>query len=235
MTSTNNILELKDLSKYYSGTQALTDVDLDIPRGQIIGLLGPNGSGKTTLIKIISGLLMKYKGEVKVNGEAVGPSTKAIVSYLPDKSIFGEWMRAKDAFDVFEDFFEDFNRSKAQDMMKSLNLDENQRLKTMSKGMLEKFQLVLVMSRKAQLYLLDEPIAGVDPATRDYILDTILKNYNEDGTIILSTHLIQDVEKIFDSVIFLKEGRIELYGNVDDIRAEKGKSIDELFREVFKC
>ena len=213
----------------------LDGVDLSIGRGKIIGLLGPNGSGKTTLIKILCGLLQPTSGTLAINGQSVGPETKAIISYLPDRMYFADWMKATDLFDLFRDFYQDFDYDKALAMCRSLGVEPKDRLKSMSKGTKEKVQLVLVMARKAQLYLLDEPIAGVDPAARDFILRTILTNYNEDGTVLISTHLIADIEKVLDEVIFLKSGRIMLHSTVDDIRERQGKSVDALFREVFAC
>ncbi|MGL4485300.1 MAG: ABC transporter ATP-binding protein [Anaerovoracaceae bacterium] len=230
-----SIIKTENLTKYYNSSRALDKVNLEIEKGKIVGLAGPNGSGKTTIFKIICGLLTKYQGRVFIDGEPIGPESKKKIAYLPDRTMFGDWMKAKDAMEMFQDFFPDFDYMKAKNMLQSLKLDENQRLKTMSKGMLEKFQLALVMSRKAELYILDEPLAAVDPATRDYILETILNNYNTEGTILISTHLIQDVEKVFDEVIFINEGKIDLFGNVDDIRDKYGKSIDELFREKYRC
>lgn len=228
------ILVCKGLTKNYSGKQALRNVDLEIGRGKIVGLLGPNGSGKTTLIKILNGLLTPTMGEALVDGEVPGVHTKSIISYLPDKTYFADWMKVKDVLDMFEDFYKDFNRQKAEAMCASMNIDLSMKIKTMSKGTKEKVQLVLVMSRDAQLYLLDEPIAGVDPAARDYILNTIINNYNEEGTVIISTHLISDIERVLDEVIFIKEGEILRHSTVDEIKAEEGKSIDGVFRESFK-
>ena len=230
-----SILECKALSKRFGATQALESIELELEGGHIVGLLGPNGSGKTTLIKLCNGLLTPTGGTVRINGMAPGAGTKAIVSYLPERNALPEWMTTAQAVDYYADFFEDFNRDRAKEMIANLGLQENQRIKTMSKGTREKLQLILTMSREAKLYLLDEPIGGVDPATRDYILHTIISNYNPDATIIISTHLITDVEPILDEVIFLREGRVVLYNSVDNIREEKGKSVDELFREVFKC
>lgn len=230
-----SILECKALSKRFGATQALESIELELEGGHIVGLLGPNGSGKTTLIKLCNGLLTPTGGTVRINGMAPGAGTKAIVSYLPERNALPEWMTTTQAVDYYADFFEDFNRDRAKEMIANLGLQENQRIKTMSKGTREKLQLILTMSREAKLYLLDEPIGGVDPATRDYILHTIISNYNPDATVIISTHLITDVEPILDEVIFLREGRVVLYNSVDNIREEKGKSVDELFREVFKC
>lgn len=230
-----SLLECRKLNKNYGGTFALNDIDLQIETGRIVGLLGPNGSGKTTLIKLVNGLLTPTGGEVLIDGKAPSPETKAIVSYLPERNALPNWMTAKQAMDYYADFYEDFNRDKARDMIASLSLDEKQRIKAMSKGTREKLQLILVMSREAKLYLLDEPIGGVDPATRDYILRTIIGNYSENASVIISTHLIADVEQVLDDVIFLREGRVELHESVDNIRNEKGTSVDALFREVFRC
>lgn len=229
------ILECNNMTKTFNGKTALQDVNLKIPTGRIIGLLGPNGSGKTTFIKLCNSLLTPTKGELFIDGKKPGIETKAVVSYLPERSYLNEWMKVKDVIEMFEDFYHDFNSEKAYDMLSKLHLQPDDKLKTMSKGTKEKVQLILVMSREAKLYLLDEPIGGVDPAARDYILETILKNYNEDATIIISTHLISDIEKILDDIIFLKEGQVVLTKTVDEIREEEGKSIDSLFREVFKC
>ncbi|NCB41465.1 MAG: ABC transporter ATP-binding protein [Clostridia bacterium] len=230
-----DLVEIINVTKTYQHKEALSNLNLSLKPGHIVGLLGPNGSGKTTLMKILTGAIKDYTGSVTISGEAIGPKTKALVSYLPDVSYFSTWMRPLDVIALFKDFYADFDESKCLEMVKRLGLDEKQRIKTMSKGMVEKFQLSLVMSRNAMLYVLDEPIGGVDPAARDYILDTILSNYNEDGTIFISTHLISDVERLFDTVVFLKEGEIVLNGEIDTIREKEGKSIDQLFREVFKC
>jgi ABC-2 type transport system ATP-binding protein len=230
-----NILECKNLTKAFGTKIALDNVTLTIPSGRIIGLLGPNASGKTTFIKLCNDLLTPTSGEILIGGNKPGVETKKIVSYLPERNYLNNWMRVSDILDFFEDFYSDFNTEKAYDMLKSLNINPQDRLKTMSKGTKEKVQLILVMSRKAKLYLLDEPIGGVDPAARDYILDTIIRNYSENSTIILSTHLIYDIEKILDDVIFIKEGKVVLTKTVDEIREESGKSVDSLFREVFKC
>ena len=230
-----NIIKTDNVSKAYNGKNVLNNINLELKKGHIIGLLGPNGSGKTTLMKILTGTMMDYTGNVLIEEKPVGVKTKAIVSYLPDSSYFSSWMKPIDLIQMFSDFYEDFDSEKCQKMLDSLGLDKNQRIKTMSKGMIEKMQLCLVMSRNARLYVLDEPIGGVDPAARDYILDTILSNYNEDSTILMSTHLIPDVERIFDTYVFFKEGNIVMQGEIDDIREREGKSIDELFREVFKC
>ncbi|NLI60000.1 MAG: ABC transporter ATP-binding protein [Clostridiales bacterium] len=231
----NNILECRDLSKNFGPTRALMDVNLSIGRGKIVGLLGPNASGKTTLIKLCNDLLTPNKGELLIGGHKPGIETKKIVSYLPERTYLNDWMRVSEIIDFFKDFYDNFVPEKAYDMLNKLNINPNDRLKTLSKGTKEKVQLILVMSREAELYLLDEPIGGVDPAARDYILDTILSNYNENATVIISTHLISDIEKILDDIIFIKEGQIVLEKTVDEIREETGKSVDSLFREVFKC
>ncbi|MBC8537195.1 ABC transporter ATP-binding protein [Feifania hominis] len=232
---TNDLVAIEGVSKAYGPLKALDNVSLRLAGGQIIGLLGPNGSGKTTLIKILTGLLTDYQGSVRVLGAPVGPQSKAAISYLPDRNYFPDWMRARDAIALFRDFYADFSDAKAFEMLTRLGLSADQKIKSMSKGMIEKFQLCLVMSRAAKLYVLDEPLAGVDPAARDFILDTVLTNYSESSSILISTHLIADVERIFDSAIFLKNGQIVLHDNIDAIRAEHGKSLDQLFREVFKC
>ena len=231
----NAILECTGLTKTYGGKPALDNVTLSIPRGQIVGLLGPNGSGKTTLIKLANDLLCPTSGEIRIDGKKPGVETKRIVSYLPDKTYLNDWMKVSQLVDFFADFYPDFSRQKAADMLAHLGIETGARLKTLSKGTKEKVQLILVMSRAADLYLLDEPIGGVDPAARDYILDTIIRNYNENATILLSTHLIHDIEKVLDHVVFLQAGRVVLSAPVETIRDEQGKSIDTLFREVFRC
>lgn len=229
-------LELNGVSKqYHGGIQALTHVSLTLPEGRIVGLLGPNGSGKTTLIKLVAGLLTPTEGTISVCGQKVGPGTKGIVSYLPDQLYLADWMRVNDCLDYFQTFYEDFDRARAEEMIARLNIPVNQRLKTLSKGTKEKMELVLVMSRRAKLYLLDEPIGGVDPATRDYILDTIIHNYEPGSTILISTHLISDVERVLDEFVFLKEGVVTMHDLTDNVRETQGKSLDELFREVFRC
>lgn len=231
----NNLIEIKNLFKEFDGKFALNNVNLNIESGKIVGLLGPNGSGKTTLIKLMNKLLVPSGGELYIDGLAPGIETKKIVSYLPDKSYLNEWMDAKELINFFSDFYEDFDSKKAYQMLESLHISPNDKLKNMSKGTKEKVQLILVMSRKAKLYLLDEPIGGVDPASRDYILKTIINNYSDDSTVIISTHLISDIEKVLDQVIFIKNGSIVLNGDADEIREEKGMSIDKLFREEFRC
>ena len=230
----NNLVHIAGLNKSYSTVRALEDVDLDLQPGHIIGLLGPNGSGKTTLIKILTGLLRADSGVVEIDGAAPGPHTKSVVSYLPDRPHFADWMRVGQLFDLFEEFYTDFDRNRAEYMCKTLRIDPNMKIKSMSKGTKEKVQLILVMSRKAKLYLLDEPIAGVDPAARDFIMDTILSNYNPEGSVIISTHLISDIEKVLDEAVFIRTGRIVLHDSVDNIREREGKSVDELFREMFR-
>jgi len=232
---TGELVRITGLTKKYGKKTALSNVNLTLEPGRIVGLLGPNGSGKTTLMKILAGTIKDFQGSVTVNGKEIGPETKAIISYLPDTTYHSPWMRPSDMIALFRDFYADFDEQKCRGMLRRLGLDEKQKISTMSKGMMEKFQLCMVMSRNARLYILDEPIGGVDPASRDFILDTILTNYSEDATIFMSTHLISDVERIFDTVIFLKEGEIVLQGDIDNIREKEGKSIDELFREVFKC
>ena len=229
------VLECRGLIKRYVEKEALSNVTCTVPEGRIVGLLGPNGSGKTTLIKLASGLLHPTFGEISVCGMAPGVESKQIVSYLPERTYFAEWMRVREMLDFFADFYIDFEKPKAIEMLKRLNINPNDRLKSMSKGTKEKVQLILVMSRNAKLYLLDEPIGGVDPASRDYILQTIVGNYRENATVIISTHLIADVETVLDDVIFLSEGKVALTSSVDEIREKEGKSVDELFREVFKC
>ena len=230
-----NLIECRGLYKSYGLRPALCGVDLEVEPGRIVGLLGPNGSGKTTLIKLLCGLLQPTTGTLAVDGERIGPYTKSVVSYLPDRMYFADWMKATDLFDLFRDFYADFDYEKALAMCQSLGVEPRDRLKSMSKGTKEKVQLVLVMARNAKLYLLDEPIAGVDPAARDFILRTILTNYNEKGTVLISTHLISDVEKVLDEAVFLKEGKIMLHETVDHIREREGKSVDALFREIFRA
>lgn len=230
-----NMISIEKLNKSYGPKEVLTDLSLKLEAGRIVGLVGPNGSGKTTLLKILAGLTSDYSGLVKINGVPLGVGTKAVVSYLPEKTYLSEWMRGIDAIDYFADFYSDFDRVKAGEMLQQLRLEPKQRIKTMSKGMQEKLQLTLVMSRKAKVYLLDEPIGGVDPATRSVIMDAVLKQYQEDALMVFATHLIADVERIFDSVVFLGFGEIKLHEDVDQIREKYGKSVDELFREVFSC
>ena len=230
-----SIVEFKDVYKGYGKKQVLNGINLNIPKGKIVGLLGPNGSGKSTMIKLMNGLLSKDSGIILINGLKPSKETKKIVSYLPERTYLNDWMKVKDILEFFKDFYSDFDMEKAEEMLKSLNIDKNEKLKTMSKGTKEKVQLILVMSRKAELYILDEPIGGVDPAARSYILKTIMTTYLEDSTLLIAPHLISEIENICDEVIFISNGNIVLQGNVDEIREEKGKSIDALFREEFKC
>ena len=229
------ILECQLLTKRYVNYFALSDLSFTLERGQIIGLLGPNGSGKTTLIKLINGLLVPSDGQIAVNGCAPGVESKKIVSYLPDRDCLPSQIRVKDALTLYSDFYSDFSMERAAKMLDALEIDRVSRLSALSKGTKEKVQLILVMSRDAQLYVLDEPIGGVDPAARDYILRTILTNYSENATILISTHLISDIENVLDHVLFLKAGHLVLNEAVDEVRTKYGKSVDSLFREVFRC
>ncbi len=232
----NGLVEVINLTKFYEKRKmALDHMNLTIPRGKIIGLLGPNGSGKTTLIKLMNGLLEATEGEILINGRRPGPETKNQISYLPERTYFQNSMQVNELISFFSDFYKDFRPERARQMLANLNISENARLKTLSKGTKEKVQLIMVMSREAQLYVLDEPIAGVDPAARDYILRTIITNYNENATVLLSTHLISDIEKVLDEVIFIRNGRVVLQDTVENIREYKGKSVDAYFREVFAC
>ena len=228
-------IELNDLTKEFGSITALDSVSLQLEKGQIVGLLGPNGSGKTTLIKILNGLLTPTAGKALINGMEPGVETKKIVAFLPDRNALPDYMTTAQLMDLYQDFFTDFNRGKAESMIADLGIDMKQQMKKMSKGTKEKLQLCLVMAREAEVYLLDEPIGGVDPATRDYILRTIISNYNEEAVVVISTHLISDVESVLDDVIFLKEGRVVLHRPAEEIREEKGESVDQLFREVFRC
>ena len=229
------ILECKQLSKSYGKAPALENVSFAIEPGRIVGLLGPNGSGKTTLIKLANGLLTPDSGEILIDGAAPGRETHAVGSYLPERTAIPIWMSAGQLMDFYQDFYRDFRRQTAEEMLRHLDIRPTQRIRQMSKGTREKVQLIMVMSRSAKLYLLDEPIGGVDPATRDYILTTIISNYNPEASVILSTHLIADVEKVLDEVVFIDKGHLVLQSSVDQIREEKGMSVDALFREVFKC
>lgn len=229
------LLQCNNLCKNYGKKQVLKDMNLTIKRGRIVGLLGANGSGKTTLIKLINDLLVPTSGEILINGKKPGIESKKIISYLPERTYLNVDMKVKEIIKYFSDFYDNFNENKAMKLLEKLNISLEDKLKTMSKGTKEKVQLVLVMSRKADLYILDEPIGGVDPAARDYILNTIITNFNEDASIIISTHLIADVEKILDDVIFISNGKIKLHEDADALREKEGKSIDAIFREVFKC
>ncbi|MEE0683643.1 MAG: ABC transporter ATP-binding protein [Bacilli bacterium] len=229
------LIEFRNLSKNYGAKQALIDINLKIEKGKIYGLLGPNGSGKTTLIKIINDLLQPSSGEILVKGKEPGIESKKIISYLPERTYLNMNMKVSELIQFFKDFYQDFDEKKALKLLNKLKINENDKLKNMSKGTKEKVQLVMVMSRKADLYILDEPIGGVDPASRDYILDTILTNFNEGSSIIICTHLIADIEKILDQVIFINQGKIVLNEDADTIRKKKKTTIDKLFREEFKC
>lgn len=229
------LLEIKNLYKNYGEKQVLNNITLTVPRGKIIGLLGKNGTGKTTLIKLINGLLTTTEGEIIFEGEKIGPQSKLNIAYLPERTYLDKSMTINETLKFFKEFYSNFDIDKAKDLLKKLDLDENQKIIKMSKGMQEKVQLVLVMSRKADLYILDEPLGGVDPATRDYILDTILTNFNEGASIIISTHLISDIERILDEVIFIDKGEIKLISDADELRNKENASIDEIFRRMFKC
>ncbi|MDD6154308.1 MAG: ABC transporter ATP-binding protein [Eubacteriales bacterium] len=237
-----SLLECKDLTFRYgrklalsNQNLALSNLNLDLETGQIVGLLGPNGSGKTTLIKLIEGLLTPTSGQVLVDGKKPGPETKAMVAYLPDRNFLPLYFTVGQVFDLYEDFFADFDRKKAKSMEEELGITDNTRLKSMSKGTLEKLHLVVTMSRRAKIYLLDEPIAGVDPAARDYIIRTIIGGYSPDSLVIISTHLIADIENVLDDVIFINKGEVTLHGKADELREKRGLSIDDQFREAFRC
>lgn len=229
------LLECRALNKNYGTKEVLKDINLTIPRGKIIGLLGKNGTGKSTLIKLINDLLTPTSGKILVNGKITGIESKKIIAYLPERTYLDKSMTVLEVLNYFQDFYDNFDIEKAKRLLKDLNLDVNEKLSKMSKGMQEKVQLVLVMSRDADLYILDEPLGGVDPATRDYILDTILSNFNEGSSVIISTHLIADIERILDEVIFIDDGKIILTSNTDELRKKENGSIDEIFRRVFKC
>lgn len=229
-----SVLKASGLTKRYHGSPALDNLNLELPQGKIVGLLGPNGSGKTTFIKLAAGLLTPTAGEITICGEKIGPASKALVSYLPDRTCFNKRLKVAELLDFFQDFYADFDVNRAQQMLNALGIDPQARYRTLSKGTQEKVQLVLTMSRRARLYLLDEPIGGVDPATRDYIIHTILTNFHPDSTLLISTHLIADVERILDDVVFISRGQLVLHQSVDQIRQERGCSVDDLFREVFR-
>lgn len=229
------LVKCNNLCKEFDNKQILNNVNLTIPKGKIIGLLGKNGMGKTTLLKLINDLLTPTSGEVLINGEKPGISSKRVISYLPERTYLDKSMRISQILTFFEEFYEDFNKEKAIKLLKDLDLDINSKVSKMSKGMQEKLQLILVMSREAQLYILDEPLGGVDPATRDYILDTILSNFSEGASVIISTHLISDIERILDEVIFIDKGKIILTSSADELRRKEKASIDEIFRRCFKC
>ena len=228
------ILKVSNLNKSYFRKKALDNFEMEIEEGKIVGLLGPNGSGKSTLLKILAGLLRKNSGEVLIDGNEVGMYTKSIVSYLPDKNYLYKWMKIKDAFNYFRDFYSDFDYAKAEELLKFMNLDMDSKVTSLSKGMVEKLHLTLVLSRKARFYILDEPLGGVDPTTREKILDTIINNFNEKSSMIITTHLVNDIERLFDDVVFISNGKNILSGKAEELRNEKGMSIDELYREVFK-
>ena len=231
----NNLVEIVNLTKKYGTNVAVNNLTVNLPKGKIIGLLGPNGSGKTTLIKMLNGLLTPTEGTIMIDGNYVGTATKSKGAYLPDRTYLTMNRTIREILDYFQDFYQDFSRERAGEMLKNLGIDPAVKMRTLSKGTKEKVQLILVMSRNASLYILDEPIAGVDPAARDYILRTIINNYNPEATVLISTHLIEDVEQVLDEVIFMRYGQLVLYTSVDNIREEKGKSVDAYFREVFAC
>ena len=233
--SNMKLLEINNLNKSFDNKEILKDINLSIQSGKIIGLLGKNGVGKTTLIKLINDLLTPTSGEILIKGQKIGVETKKVISYLPERTYLNKQMKVSEVINYFEDFYDNFDSEKAKKLLKDLNLDINQKLTKMSKGMQEKVQLVLVMSRSADLYVLDEPLGGVDPATRDYILDTILSNFNENASVIISTHLISDIEKILDEVIFIDKGQIVLQSDADKLRNKENASIDEIFRRMFRC
>ncbi|MBQ8509240.1 MAG: ABC transporter ATP-binding protein [Clostridia bacterium] len=235
MTNELPLLEFRNVVKNYGSKRVLDDISFTIGRGGIVGLLGPNGSGKTTIIKLINGLLVPNMGEILINGMPPSKDTAVIVSYLPERNYLPDASRVCDLVDFFADFYRDFDRVKASEMLTRLHINPKDRMRTLSKGTKEKVQLILVMSRRALLYVLDEPIGGVDPAARDYILETILQNYNESGSILISTHLINDIEKVLDDVIFLSEGKAALCASVASIREKHNMTVDELFREVYRC
>lgn len=229
----NNIIEIKNLSKIYGKKRALDNLELNIEKGKILGILGPNGSGKTTLIKILTGILRESKGQVLIDNKEPGVYTKSIVSYLPDRNFLYSWMTVEDAINFYKDFYEDFNVSKAYELLEFMDLEKNMKVESLSKGMNEKLNLTLVLSREAKIYILDEPIAGVDPVARDQILNAIIENYNKSSTMIITTHLVRDMENIFDDIVFLRDGVIELKGNAEQLREEKSMQIDDLYKEIF--
>ncbi|PRR80109.1 putative ABC transporter ATP-binding protein YxlF [Clostridium liquoris] len=228
------LLSTENLTKSYLGKKALNVVNIEIPKGKVVGILGPNGSGKTTLLKIIAGLLKPSSGKVLIDGKEPGVYTKSIVAYLPDTPFLYKWMKIKDSIDFYRDFYKDFDEEKAWELLKFMNLDPDSKVTSLSKGMAEKLNLTLTLSRKAKLYILDEPLGGVDPTTREKILDAIIQNYNEDSSMLITTHLVNDIERLFDEVLFIANGSIVLSGNAEELRLKEEKSIDELYREVFK-
>ncbi|MGM0396976.1 MAG: ABC transporter ATP-binding protein [Bacillota bacterium] len=228
-----NIVEISGLTKRYKGTEALKGINLNIEKGKAVGILGPNGSGKTTLIKLLMGLLHPSSGEIKIDGQSPGAYTKSVISYLPDRNSLYSWMTVKDALGMYKDFYEDFDEKKSEELLKFMKLQKDMKTSEMSKGMKEKLNLALVLSRKAKIYILDEPIAGVDPVARDQILDAIIDNYAEDSAMIITTHLVRDMENIFDQVVFLGDGKIILSGDAEDLREERNMQIDNLYKEIF--
>ena len=231
----SNLVEIKELGKCYGKKKVMNNLSLSLESGRIVGILGPNGSGKSTLIKMMAGVLKPTSGQITINGYLVGVNTKKIVSYLPERTYLNPSMKVKEAVDYFADFYEDFSKQKALDMLEKFGINEQDKIKSLSKGTREKVQIVLVMSREAKLYLLDEPMGGVDPAARDYILNTIIRNYSEDALVVMSTHLISDIERVLDEAVFINRGNIVFHRSVDEIRETEHKSVDELFREVFRC
>lgn len=229
----NNIVEIRGLTKKYFNKTALNNIDLSIGKGKVVGILGPNGSGKTTLIKILAGLLRQTSGEVLIDGRSIGVYTKSIVSYLPDRSFLYKWMKIEDAMNLYKDFYSDFDEEKFNELLSFMKLERNMKIDALSKGMHEKLNLSLVLARNSKLYILDEPIGGVDPVARDQIIDAIINNYNEESSMIITTHLVRDMESILDEVVFLKEGNIVLTGSAEALREERGKQIDDIYKEVF--
>lgn len=230
----NNIIEIKGLTKSYLNKKALNDISINMEMGKVIGILGPNGSGKTTMIKILTGILRPSKGQVLIDGKEPGVYTKSIVSYLPDRNFLYNWMNIQDAINFYKDFYEDFDENKAYELLEFMKLQRDMKITSLSKGMTEKLNLTLVLSRKAKVYVLDEPIAGVDPVARDQILDAIIKNYNKDSTMIITTHLVRDMENIFDDVIFLRDGEVHSMGNAEELREENNMQIDALYKKIFE-
>ncbi|OFI06971.1 ABC transporter ATP-binding protein YtrB [Clostridium acetireducens DSM 10703] len=228
------LLKASNINKNYFKKKALDNFSLELEKGKILGVLGPNGSGKTTFLKILAGILKANSGEVLISSEKVGFKTKSYVAYLPDRNFLYKWMKVKDAIDFYNDFFKDFNKEKCKEILKDMDLDEEMKVKNLSKGMTEKLLLTLTLSREAKIYLLDEPLGGVDPVTREKILSTIIENFNEESSMIITTHLVSDIERLFDEVVFISQGKLILKGNTEDLRNEKSMSIDELYREVFK-
>lgn len=228
-----NIIEIKGLTKSYLNKKAVNNLSLNLEKGKVVGILGPNGSGKTTIIKILAGILRSTKGQVLIDGKNPGAYTKSIVSYLPDRNFLYEWMSVEESIVFYKDFYADFDKNKAYELLEFMNLDKNAKVNSLSKGMKEKLNLTLVLSRRAKVYILDEPIAGVDPIARDQILDAIIKNYNKDSTMLITTHLVRDIEGVFDEVIFLKEGEVYLRGDAEQLREEKEMQIDDLYKEIF--